>query len=49
MQFLCFSVLPGNAEANVISGDTVKRLLIAYFVGAICAKNTTILSRVPKL
>jgi len=40
-----FSVLPGNAEAQVIWGGTVKRLLIAYFIGSISAKNIKIRSR----
>jgi len=39
MWFSCFSVLPGNAEAQVISGGIVKRLLIAYFIRNISAKN----------
>jgi len=34
-----FTVLPGSAEAQVIWGDIVKRLLIAYFIGNIFAKN----------
>jgi len=37
--------LPGNAEAQVIWGGTVKRLLIAYFIGSISAKNIKIRSR----
>ena len=32
-------VLPGSAEAQVIGGGIVKRLLIAYFIGNNCAKN----------
>jgi len=41
MQFSCFSVLPGSAEAYVIStsGGIVKHLLIAYFIGNISAKK----------
>jgi len=31
MQFSCFPILPGSAEAHVIRGGIVKRLLIAYF------------------
>ena len=34
-----FPGLPGSAEAQVISGGVVKRLLIAYFVDSISAKN----------
>jgi len=36
-----FSVLPGSAEVHVISGGIVKRPLIAYFTGSICAKKTS--------
>jgi len=36
MRFSCF---PGIAEAQVIWGGTVKRLLIAYFIGNISAKK----------
>jgi len=32
------SALPGSVEAQVIRGSTVKRLLIAYFIGSISAK-----------
>jgi len=39
MRFLCFPILPGSAEAQVIRGGTVKRLLIAYFIGNISAKK----------
>jgi len=39
MWFSCFPVLTGSAEAQVISGGIVKRLLIAYFIGNICAKK----------
>jgi len=39
MGFLCFRVLPGSAEAQVTCGGTVKRLLIAYFIGNISAKK----------
>jgi len=38
----CFSALTGSAEAQVIWGGTVKRLLIAYFIGNISAKNIKI-------
>jgi len=38
MWFSCFPVLPGSAEAQVIWGGIVKRLLIAYFIGNISAK-----------
>jgi len=44
-----FLVLPGSAEAQVTSGGIVKRLLIAYFIGNIYAKNIKIRSRVSKL
>jgi len=37
--FSCFPVLPGSAEAQVIWGGIVKRLLIAYFIGNISAKK----------
>jgi len=33
MRFSYFPVLPGSAESQVICGGTVKRLLIAYFIG----------------
>jgi len=39
MQFSCFLVLPGNAEAQVIRGGTVKHVLTAYFIGNISAKK----------
>ena len=39
MRFSCFLVLPGSAEAQIIRGGTVKRLLIAYFIGNISAKK----------
>ena len=39
MRFLCFPVLPGGAETQVIWGGRLKRLLIAYFIGNICAKK----------
>jgi len=41
MTFSCFPLLPGtgNAAAQVIWGSTVKRLLIAYFIGNISAKK----------
>ena len=34
-----FRVSPGSAEAQVIWGGTIKRLLIAYFIGNISAKK----------
>ena len=49
MRFSCFPVLPGSAEAHVIWGCTVKRLLIAYFIGNISAKNIRMRSRMSKL
>jgi len=49
MQFSCFPVLPANVEAHVIWGGIVKRLLIAYFIGSISAKNIQIRSRESKL
>jgi len=39
MWFSCFPVLPGSAEAHVIWGGIVKRLLIAYFIDNIFAKK----------
>jgi len=39
MRFSCFPVFRGNAEARVIWDGKVKRLLIAYFIGNISAKN----------
>jgi len=39
MCFSCFRVLPGSAEAQVICGGIVKRLLIAYFIRNISAKK----------
>ena len=39
MQFSCFPVLPGSAEAQVIWGGIVKCILIAYFIGNISAKK----------
>jgi len=39
MWFSCFSVLPGSVEAHVIWGGKVKRLLIAYFISNISAKE----------
>jgi len=41
--------LPGSAEAHVIWSGTVKRLLVAYFVGNIPAKNIKLRSRMSKL
>jgi len=38
MWFWCFPILPGSAEAQVISGGIVKRLLIAYInITEICS------------
>ena len=37
--FRVSSFLPGNAEAHIIWGGTVKRFLIAYFIGNISAKK----------
>jgi len=34
-----FSVLPDSSEAQVICGGTVKRFLIACFIGSISAKK----------
>ena len=34
-----FPVFPGIAQAQVIWGGIVKHLLIAYFIGSICAKT----------
>jgi len=34
-----FPILPGSAEAQVIWGGVVKRLLIAYFIDSIAAKK----------
>jgi len=39
MRFSCFPILPGSAEAQVIWGGTVKRLLIDYFIGNISTKK----------
>ena len=39
MWFLCFPVLPGSAEVQVIWGGIVKRLLIVYFICNISAKK----------
>jgi len=39
MWFSCFQILPGSAEAQVIWGGIVKRLLIAYVIGNISAKR----------
>ena len=44
-----FPVLPGDVEAQVIWGDTVKHLLIAYFISNISAKNIQMRSRMSKL
>jgi len=42
MQFSCFPVFPGSAEAQVLWGSVVKRVLIACFIGNISAKNMKI-------
>jgi len=34
-----FPVSPGSAEALVKCGEKIKCILIAYFLGNICAKN----------
>jgi len=47
--FSCFPVLPGSAKAQVIWGGIVMRLLIAYFIGNISAKNVKIHLCVSKL
>ena len=39
--FSCFRVLSGSAEAQVIWGGVVKRLLIAYFIANITAKKVS--------
>jgi len=39
MLFSCFPVLPSSAEAQVTSSGIIKRLLIAYFIGNISAKQ----------
>jgi len=39
MGLSCFPVLTGSAEAQVIWGGIVKRILIAYFIGNISAKK----------
>jgi len=39
IRFSCFPDLPGSAEAQVIWGDTVNCLLIAYFIRNISAKK----------
>ena len=39
MPFSCFPVLPGSAEAQVIWGGSVKRLLTAYFICNISAQK----------
>jgi len=39
MQFLCFPILPGSAEAKVIWGGIVQYPLIAYFIRNISAKK----------
>jgi len=50
MQSLCFPVLPGCAEAQVIWSGIVKCLLIAYFISSISAqKNIKIRSHMSKL
>ena len=49
MRFLCFPVLLGRAEAQVIWDGIVKRLLIAYFRGNISAINIKMRLRMSKL
>jgi len=49
MRFSCFPILPGSAEAQVISGGIVKSLLIAYFIRNISAKNIKMRKRMSKL
>jgi len=49
MRLLCFPVLPGSVEAQVIWGGIVKRVLIAYFISNVSAKNIKIRSRASKL
>jgi len=39
MWFSCFCVLPCSAEAQVIWGGIIKRLLIAHFISNISAKK----------
>jgi len=39
MQFLCFPILLGSAEAQVIWCGIVKHLLIAYFISDVAAKE----------
>ena len=39
MRLSCFPVLPDSAEAHITWGGTVRRLLIAYFMGNISAKK----------
>jgi len=39
MWFLCFPILPGSAEAQVIWGSILKHLLIAYFICNISPKK----------
>jgi len=51
MQFSCFPVpvLPDSAEAQVIWGGIVKRLLIAFFISNISAQNIKIRLHVSEL
>ena len=39
MLFLSFFISPGSAEALVRMGGKIKHLLIACFLGNICARN----------
>ena len=39
MQFQCFHVLPGSAEASVRQGEKIKHLSIAYFLSNMSPKN----------
>jgi len=49
MQLSCFPALPGSTETQAIWGDIIKWLLIAYFIGNICAKNIKVRSHVLEL
>jgi len=39
--FLCFPILPGSADVQVIFGGVIKCLLIAYFVNNISARKVS--------
>ena len=45
----CFPILPGSAEAQIIWGGILKRLLIAYFILTIMSKNIKIRSSISEL